>query len=51
MELVEARAMRVQDQRPPCAQHHVRENHLAQRAAARREMDVHDGRFDAAERA
>ncbi len=47
MKLVEARAMRVQDQRPPRAHHHVRENELAQGAAARREVDVHDGRFDA----
>jgi hypothetical protein len=42
---------RVQYQRPPRAQDHVGENDLAQRTATRREMDVHDGRLDAVERA
>ena len=50
MELVEVAAMRMQHQRPAGAQHHAREDQLAQRAAARREVDVHDGRLDALER-
>ena len=46
MELVEFRAVRVQHQRPPGARHHLAEDHLAQRAAARGEVDVHDRRVE-----
>ena len=50
MKLVEISAVSVQHQRPAGAKHHVREDQLAQRAAARREMDVHDAGLDGLER-
>jgi hypothetical protein len=51
MELIETRAMRVQDQGPARPRHHLRQQHLAHGAAARGEMNMHDGRVDGLQRA
>jgi len=46
MKLVELSAVRVQHQRPPGPRHHLGQYHLAQCAAARREVDMRDDGFE-----